>query len=186
MDCETPDLTSNEPRPCKWCGGHIRNCAFCREDKTLRQPGRHSDEVYHHVQTKRSSHDPMRGGEIGVIFESWSLEGDVYIARLWCKDLSDEDHQRSTRQLDETSRCDLQRLPQDAAAHLEHFYFHANRQACALPHLQELLDHAEPLPKNAPEGRRGQSRYPRPGPDPDVTRLTRCRFPETMNTGASA
>ena len=38
MDCETPDLSIYEPRPCIWCGGHIANCPFCREDKTLRNP----------------------------------------------------------------------------------------------------------------------------------------------------
>lgn len=34
---------------------------------------------------------------ISVNFTQWSeLEkGDVYVARLWCKDLGDEDHQRS-------------------------------------------------------------------------------------------
>ena len=40
MDSETPDLGiyDTAPNDCKWCGGHIRNCPFCREDKTLRNP----------------------------------------------------------------------------------------------------------------------------------------------------
>ena len=54
MDSETPDLGIYDTEAECIANGAVAtiqgNCPFCREDKTPAQPGRHSDEVHHHVR----------------------------------------------------------------------------------------------------------------------------------------